>query len=224
MFAKTLMDSRRDSGSRIEIVRLEGFKLENPVSRSFLDSRKSRGLCLTQNFLSASSFLNFGNFSTIPGPLFLVHVSCRYYPDLPITHDKHHGEKPGFVGLSESKVPFLPIRVLGVQSTEEWVIEKDLLTLHPFHFVLYLVLLPIPRIPFKFDNIRYEWQRVLRLMYIYNIYVDFTMSSSAQLSRTSRVRVASPAQVVEPDTWRLTDNKLHNSVSPCGLRKWSALS
>jgi hypothetical protein len=142
-----------------------------------LDSRKSRGLCFAQNFLSSSSFLNFGNFSTIPNPLFLVHVSCRYYPDLPTAYYEHYSEKSRLISLSESKVSVPPFRVRGVQSRKEWIIEEDLLTLHPFHVVLYFVLVPVPRIPFKFDCFRYARQRDLQVMYIDNIYINSTMSS-----------------------------------------------
>lgn len=67
--------------------------------------------------------------------------------------------------------------MLGVHSRKERIIEEDLFTLHPLDFVLYLVLFPIPRIPFKPDYLWQELQNDLRNMYIDNIYIIMTLSS-----------------------------------------------
>ena len=81
-------------------------------------------------------------------------------------------------------------RVLCVQSRKEWIIEEYLFTLNPLDFVLDPVLLPIPRIPFKFDYFWYKRQGDLRFMYIDNIYTNSTLSSVVRRNTFDKLPLA----------------------------------
>jgi hypothetical protein len=163
------MFSSRDSGSRIEIVRLDGFKLENSVSFAFDQSMYSVESWVAQKSRSSSSFRNFGiflNFFMIGLPLLPVHIASRDHPDSRSPGRKYDEHQPRVICLTERTMPGLLFGVFEIRVDEQWEIEEYLLAFPPRDSVFRPTLIPVPLIPLKaLDMVRYLHSQCIQRIY-----------------------------------------------------------
>src|ERR671923_2876527 len=139
-FAATLIASSRCSGSRSEIVFVDGFKLGKAAGRALLQSRYSAESFFSQNALSAASSENLGMLFgrlRINCSLFPRHVPSRYHSDRRrvTSQRKRDMQTPSGCGDTERVVARLLFAVSRIIEQQKGCGEKDLLCLAGRHIV-----------------------------------------------------------------------------------------